>query len=185
MDLEQLRNLPLEDQVTMLVGVSVRHAVEMEGALRSVLMTLDTAFDPSTRLRFSDLVRTFRREISQNPAFSYEGRVACQSMAGEALEAYEKRNSNVHHMMSAYTDASIERFRFERDHDYSFDRDPEILSVEDLIQHCIDLMHVTWRLRGVILYLQKPDERARWNRLLGGEFQARWDGSAHHSEVMR
>lgn len=57
MDLDDVRRLPLEDQVTMLVGVSVRHAVEMEAALRSVLMTLDPQFESAARRWFSDLVR--------------------------------------------------------------------------------------------------------------------------------
>ncbi|WP_298866415.1 hypothetical protein [uncultured Microbacterium sp.] len=185
MNLEDLRQLPIEDQVTMVVGVSVRHAVEMEAALRSVLMTLDPNFDPSVRRWFSDLVRAFRRQISENPAFSSEARSACLDIATEALGAYQHRSNNVHDMMSVYSDVSIERFRFERDHDVDFDREPETLSVEDLVQNCVDLMHATWRLRGVILYLQKPNERIRWKMLLNGKFEARWDGSASHIEIMR
>lgn len=185
MDLETVRRLPLEDRVTMLIGASVRHAVEMEAALRSVLIALDPEFDSSVRRRFSDLVRVFRRHVSDHPAFSKASRVACLSIATEALDAYDSRSSNVHDMMSAYADTSIERFRFERDHDYDFDREAEMLNVDDLEQDCIDLMHATWRLRGVILYLQKPEERIRWHRLLSGDFQARWDGSAHHSGIVR
>jgi len=156
----------------------------MEAALRSVLMTLDPRFDATARRWFSDLFREFRRHISGHPAFVKDIRAACLSIATEALEAYDSRSSNVHHMMSAYADASIERFRFERDWDYSFDREPEILSVDDLAQNCVDLLHATWRLRGVIFHLQKPEKRIRWDRLLSGEFEARWDGSAHHSELV-
>lgn len=185
MDLDDLKVLPLEDQVTTLVGISVRHAIQMEAALRSVLMTLDPEFNPSVRRWFSDLVRAFRHQISENPVFSRDVRIECLSIATEALDAYDRRSSHVHDMMTPYEDASIERFRFERDHDYAFDREPEMLGVDDLIRTCADLMHVTWRLRGLSFYLQKPDERLLWSRLLSGEFQARWDGSAHHSEVMR
>lgn len=168
----------------MLVGVSVRHAVEMEAALRSVLMTLDPQFESAARRWFSDLVREFRRHVSDHPAFTKDVRAPFLSIATEALEAYDNRSNNVHHMMSAYADNSIERFRFERDHDYDCNREPELLSIDDLVQNCIDLMHATWRLRGVIFYLQKPDEGVRWRRLVSGQFQARWDGSAHHSEIV-
>ncbi|MFK0242064.1 hypothetical protein ACIQTX_14515 [Microbacterium sp. NPDC090281] len=185
MDLDDMRRLPLEDQVTVLVGLSARHAVEMEGALRSVLMTLDPDFDPSARRWFSELIRAFRHQISENPVFSKEARIASLSIATKALDAYERRSSHVHDLMVPYEDASIERFRFERDHDYALQREPDMLSVPDLVQTCVDLMHVTWRLRGVSFYLQKPDKRILWSRLLGGEFQARWDGSAHHSEIIR
>lgn len=185
MDLEDLRRLPLEDQVTMLVGVSVRHAVEMESALRSVLMTLDPDFDPSVRQWFSDLIRTFRRQLSEHKAFPREVRLSCLEIATQALDAYEHRSNNVHAMMSAYSDASIERFRFERDHDVNFEREPEVLGVDDLIRNCIATMHATWRLRGVVFYLQKPDEKRRWKMLLSGLFEARWDGSAYHSEVVK
>lgn len=172
--------MPLDDQVTMLVGVSVRHAVELEATLRSLLITLDPSFDSSRRWQFSQLVSTFRRLARTHPTFTSDARRACTVIATEVQAAYNHRSSNVHDMLGSYGDTSIERFRFERDTKIEYRDDPEVRSVDDLVQICTDLMHATWRLRGVIFYLQRPAEPQHWSMLLGGVFTARWNGSASH-----
>ncbi|WP_285037674.1 hypothetical protein [Plantibacter sp. ME-Dv--P-095] len=184
MDLEELLRLPLDDQVTMLVGVSVRHAVELEAAVRSVLMTIDSEFDPSRRWKFSELITVFRRQSSTSPQFSKELRKACAEIASEALDGYNRRNTNAHDMLGTYAGTPIERFRFERDHSIAPDDEPEILSVADLVQHCTDLEHAIWRLRGVMFYLARPEDRRWWGMLVEGNFEARWDGSASRTTVL-
>lgn len=126
--------MPLDDQVTMLVGVSVRHAVELEATLRSLLITLDPSFDSSRRWQFSQLVSTFRRLARTHPTFTSDARRACTVIATEVQAAYNHRSSNVHDMLGSYGDTSIERFRFERDTKIEYRDDPEVRSVDDLVQ---------------------------------------------------
>ncbi len=191
MDIEELSELPVNDQWTFLRGRIAEAAVDLEAALRGLhaqLRGLDTREALlAAPLNWSNLVSQCTTMSACAPVQDRAVHRAIGGTIDEAGRAYEFRNRYAHDLLTAdLADELIpDPDRIRRDGDRFLARlatkntstDPAItiVTLEEATNVVRSLVAATWKLRAARGYLAG---RTTWKSALLGELQGEWDGTA-------
>lgn len=177
-DLDAVRALPIDDGVTFLVGAVARAAVELEGCLRLIFPLLGKG-EASGNASFQQLAERASTLVRDHGDLDEMAKGHAERCLHDARSAYRNRNRPIHDLLVAYSDESVDQFRYGR-HKLDEYGEPSAtrISAGDLIGLRLDLLHATWRLRGLYFRLAEPENSYLWSTLLSGRFEARWDGNA-------
>ncbi|WP_413318314.1 hypothetical protein AA0Z99_00150 [Agrococcus sp. 1P02AA] len=180
MELDELRNLPLEDQRVFLLGRIASETASMDASLRFLHAalrgegSLDAFLDSPDH--FANNVADCIRLIGEHGSLDGRAKVALQASVAAAHVAYRARNRFTHDMLRhdllgrEWELVAMKRPR---------EGHPGATSVnfDGMVRVVLDLVAATWRLRGGAIYTYQR----RWASIALGEVEGNWDGSANSS----
>ena len=183
MNLDVVRGLPVADQMTYLRGRILEAALSMEAVTRYLSVRLSGGSGVEEALHtpqhFGVLIAECAKDATRCVRFSDRTRSLAMDAIHEAAGLYEQRNRFVHDALRL---SVLSEQRWERSKLWRPKREigeplpePELVSVEEMVDLVFDLIRTTWRLRGVLWCLIGSSQEA--SPYLTHPFEPQWDGS--------
>lgn len=179
MELSALRELPVTDQQTFLLGRIAGETTRMDAALRLLHAALRGEQDIDAFLDapnfFTTNAKECRKLTKEHPAIDDETRSAVLRAVTFAGGHYTRRNPYIHDMLRRdLLDRSWELARLSRQDEGSPSSEP--VSFDDAVALVTGLVAATWRLRACAMYVLNRS----WEGIALGEVEGEWDGSANY-----
>jgi len=180
MELDSLRTLPEADQQVFLLGRIAYETSRVDIGLRFVNGALRGENDIGAYLdapdRFSDNVKRCVELAKQNPSLSEAGRAAVLNAVAAADAVYRRRNRYIHDFMrDSMLSNGWELARLKRK--AGEEQESVAVSFDEMVELIVELVAVTFRLRGCGLYVLNGG----WEDMALGTVRGNWDGTATSS----
>lgn len=183
MDIDEVKGLPLADQMTFLRGRILEESLSMEAVARYVYVrlrggsNLEEALD--TPQQFKTLVADCSKFVPDCDRLSERIKPVVLAAIEDADVLYERRNRFVHDalrhdLLSEERWARVKLWRRKGEKGEPVPS-PEPVSPEEMIDLVFELIRATWRLRGLLWSLISTSHEV--SPYLTHSFEPQWDGS--------
>lgn len=175
------RSLPANDQLTYLVGLIVRSAVELDAMTRTVwpaIMELPMHSAWEAPIQVSSRVDRLRRALPSVKALTQQDIEDAAEALETARSTYERRNRFIHDELMPEEDSDVDSWSAARMDRKDGNVSPlrERVDLKDAWKCERDLVRVTWRLWGLHQLVtgvqagRAENEENRWRVMMRGRF---------------